>query len=142
MYEKAVEKITNEMNANENKPYVQVVGKYLLDHLANKHDHAEKLCAEEKTILKSLSVMRRYAESKRVENVAVLTDEEGFAVVLQYFGCWEGEPIEIPPEPERRPIPTTTTVKQATSPRASVAANTRNKKGENISPQLTQLSLF
>ena len=101
MLEKANEKLTNEMTSNPNHPYVQAVGQYLLNHLEAQPEHAENILAEDRTILKSLDVMRRFAERKKVGNVAVLTDDEGFAVVLQYFGCWEGEPIELPPEPER-----------------------------------------
>lgn len=102
MLEKANEKLTNEMAANANHPYVQAIGQYLLNHLEAKPEHAENILAEDKTVLKSLEVMRRFAEQKRrFGNMAMLTDPEGYAIVLQYFGCWEGEPIEIPPEPER-----------------------------------------
>jgi len=41
MYEKAVEKITTEMNANEHHPYVQVIGQFLLRHLEQHPEHEE-----------------------------------------------------------------------------------------------------
>lgn len=101
MLEQTVQKLTDEMTKNEINPYVQYIGKYLMDHVNAKPEHAENILAEDKTILKSLDVVRRFAKQKRVGDTAVLTDDEGFAIVLQYFGCWEGEPIELPPEPER-----------------------------------------
>ena len=135
----AVQKLNQEMIANSNQPYVQVVGQYLQKHLEAKPEHAEHILAEDKTILKSLDVMRRFAERKRVGNVAVLTDEEGFAVVLQYFGCWDGEPFDLPPEPQRpaaRPIPQTT--KTVPTPRPT----TRRTKAAKSDDDTKQISLF
>jgi hypothetical protein len=139
-YDKASEKLKNEMTANESQPYVQVVGQYLLTHLEANPDHAGQILAEDKTILKSLDVMNRYAQKKRVGNVAVLTDEEGFAVVLQYFGCWDGEPIELPPEPPRYEPPKTPTrtMNSATSSTKSKRSTTTDSKNSEIQ----QLSLF
>ncbi|WP_206886412.1 hypothetical protein [Alicyclobacillus mali (ex Roth et al. 2021)] len=134
MYEKAVEKITAEMNANEHHPYVQVIGRFLLVHLEQHPEHAKNLLEEEKTILKSLDTMRRYAETQRVGNVAVISDADGFGIVLQYFDCWDGKPFEIPPDPQ---------------PPARVAAPTRvtsaksaQASKKSTAPALTQLSLF
>jgi len=134
MYEKAVEKITTEMNANEHHPYVQVIGQFLLRHLEQHPEHAKNILAEGKTILKSLDTMRRYAETKRVGNVAVISDADGFGIVLQYFDCWDGKPFEIPPEPQ---------------PPVRIAAPTRTASTKPVptskkspAPALTQLSLF
>ena len=66
MLEKATEKLTNEMTSNPTQPYVQVVGQYLLNHLEAQPEHADNILAEDKTILKSLDVMRRFAERKKV----------------------------------------------------------------------------
>ncbi|SDW97767.1 hypothetical protein SAMN04489725_12527 [Alicyclobacillus hesperidum] len=134
MYEKAVEKITLEMNANEHHPYVQVIGRFLLAHLEQHPEHAERILAEGKTILKSLDAMRRYAETKRVGNVAVISDADGFGIVLQYFECWDGEPFDIPPEPQPPARPTT-------PPRTATAKSTTTAKHSHA-PAVTQLSLF
>ncbi|MCL6445469.1 MAG: hypothetical protein K6T83_18785 [Alicyclobacillus sp.] len=134
MYEKAVEKITLEMNANEHHPYVQVIGRFLLAHLEQHPEHAENILAEGKTILKSLDTMRRYAETKRVGNVAVISDADGFGIVLQYFECWDGEPFDIPPEPQPPARPTT-------PPRTATAKSTTTAKHSHA-PAVTQLSLF
>ncbi|MDR7867787.1 MAG: hypothetical protein RIN56_13315 [Sporomusaceae bacterium] len=85
MLDKAIEKIRDEMVA-KNDTYVQVVGDMLLHHLTANPAAAEKVMASGKTIAGSLSAMRSAAEKKKSGNCAVLTDAEGFAVVLEYFG--------------------------------------------------------
>jgi len=143
MYDKATEKLTNEMTTNTNHPYVQVVGQYLLEHLKMKPEHAEKILSEDKTVLKSLDTMRRFAERKRVGNMAMLTDEEGFAVVLQYYGCWEGAPIDLPPEPERS-IATSTSAGRSLSQNANpVSSDKAIRTNKTTKPDLPlQVSLF
>jgi hypothetical protein len=86
MLEKAIAKIKSEMDQNKNNPYVQVVGGFLLQHLKEHPESAEKIAKPEKTIVKSLDEMKKAAEKKKVGNCAVLTDEEGFEIVLKYFG--------------------------------------------------------
>ena len=86
MLTQAMEKLRSEITNCHNNPYVQVVGDFLLNHLEKHPQDAEKLLAADKTIGKSLDAMRKVAETKKVGNCAVLTDEEGFAVVLKYFG--------------------------------------------------------
>jgi hypothetical protein len=60
-------------------------------HLERNPQDAEKILAADKTILKSLDEMKKAAEKKKVGNMAVLTDAEGFSVVFKYFGI-EGKP--------------------------------------------------
>ncbi|EJY57272.1 hypothetical protein URH17368_0062 [Alicyclobacillus hesperidum URH17-3-68] len=134
MYEKAVEKLTTEMAANEKHPYVQMIGQYLLAHLEKHPEHAERILAEGETILKSLDAMRRYAETKRVGNMAVISDADGYGIVLQYFDCWDGEPFDIPPEPQ--PL-----AQIATPTRAATAKSTIKAKYSHATA-VTQLSLF
>ena len=82
MLKNAISKIQSEMDKNVNNPYVQVVGGFLLQHLKSNPESSEKIMAADKTIAKSLDEMRKAAEKKRVGNCAVLTDQEGFSVVL------------------------------------------------------------
>jgi hypothetical protein len=96
MLEKAIRKIETEMDQNKKNSYVQIVGGFLLQHLNNNPEAAEKMLQEGKTLVKSLDEMKKAAEKKRVGNCAVLTDEEGFAVVLQYFGVDGKELVETP----------------------------------------------
>ncbi|WP_416149470.1 hypothetical protein ACM26V_00275 [Salipaludibacillus sp. HK11] len=82
----AMKKIQDEMAKESKHPYVQVIGDFLLLHLEKNPQDAESVVAKDKTIKNSLAAMRTEAKKKKVDNCAVLTDEEGFAVVLKYFG--------------------------------------------------------
>jgi hypothetical protein len=138
MYDKAVEKLNNQMAANEKHPYVQIIGQYLLNHLEGKPEDAEKFLDDDKTILKSIDTMRRFAETRRVGNMAMLTDEEGFGVVLQYFGCWQGEPFNIPVEPQR-PVPVPRTAPQPVHNKSSALSAVKNNAQNK---PFVQMSLF
>ncbi|MDP4147104.1 MAG: hypothetical protein Q8936_21955 [Bacillota bacterium] len=85
MLEKAISKIKSEINQNKTNLYVQVVGDFLLQQLERNPEAAEKILDNKKSILKSLDEMKKAAEKKRAGNCAVLTDEEGFEIVLKYF---------------------------------------------------------
>lgn len=91
----AAEKLRNEMEQNKNHKYVQVVGNFLLGYLAKNSGAAEQILAEGKTIKGSLEEMKKEARKSQADNVGVLTDEEGFAVVLQYYGI-TGAPGNVP----------------------------------------------
>ncbi|RJQ25544.1 MAG: hypothetical protein C4589_11130 [Peptococcaceae bacterium] len=108
MLENAISKIRTEMNQNANNPYIQVVGGFLLQHLETCPVSAEKIMATDKTIAKSLDEMRKVANKNKVGNCAVLTDAEGFAVVLKYFGIEEARvsiPTPVPALPPVAPVP-------------------------------------
>ncbi|WP_152658277.1 hypothetical protein [Oceanobacillus sp. CFH 90083] len=80
-----MKKLQDEMK-KENNPYVTLIGNYLLDHLKENPADAKKLEEKDKSIKGSLDAMRKVAEKKKVGNMAMLTDAEGFAVVCDYFG--------------------------------------------------------
>jgi len=82
---KAIEKIQSEMTKNSTNSYTQAVGGFLLQYLLENPQDAEKILTKDKTIEKSLEEMRKVAQKKKVGNCAVLTDQEGFEVVLKYF---------------------------------------------------------
>lgn len=86
MLEDAIAKIKSEMAENKNSAYVKVIGDFLLQHLEMHPVVSEKILTEGKTIKGSIGEMRKAAERNKVDNCAVLTDAEGFAVVLKYFG--------------------------------------------------------
>jgi hypothetical protein len=96
MLEKAKEKLLDEMGSNDSA-YVQAVGGMLLDHIGRHPSDAEKILAEGKTISGSLKEMQSVARGKASGGVAVLTDAEGFAVVLKYFGIGGGQAAEPAP---------------------------------------------
>lgn len=102
---KAIEKLQNEMNTNKGNSYIQVVGAFLVQHIQAHPEDAEKILAEGKTIGKSLEAMRKEAEKKKTANVAILTDQEGFAIVLKYFGIESTTAIINPHRSEPAPVP-------------------------------------
>jgi len=81
----AIKKIKDEM-AKEKNSYVKVIGKFLLQHLESNPEDAEKILNNSKTISKSLEEMRKIAKANKVGDCAVLSDQEGFEIVLKYFG--------------------------------------------------------
>ncbi|MCJ7839959.1 hypothetical protein MUB24_03330 [Lederbergia sp. NSJ-179] len=80
-----MKKLQDEMK-KANNPYVTLIGDYLLDHLRFNPGDADKINAKDKSIQGSLDAMKKAAEKKKVGNMAVLTDEEGFSIVCDYFG--------------------------------------------------------
>lgn len=93
MLNKAIKKINEEIEKVSN-PYVKVVGEFLLKQLKAIPEAAEKILAKDKSILKSLDEMQKAAQKKRVGNCAVLTDQEGFEIVLKYYGI-ESKSVEV-----------------------------------------------
>lgn len=87
MIQQALQKIQAELAEKPNDKYVQVVGGFLMKHLREHPEHAQQILAADKTIAGSLKAMREEARKHQVNGVGVLTDEEGFAVALKYFGC-------------------------------------------------------
>lgn len=84
MLENAIKKIKDEIE-KENNPYVKVIGEYLLGVLKDNESAAEKVLEKDKTIMKSLKEMEKAAQKVKVGNMGILTDEEGYAIVLKYF---------------------------------------------------------
>ncbi|CQR71358.1 hypothetical protein SOV_17170 [Sporomusa ovata DSM 2662] len=95
--EKAVSKLRTEMDQNRNNSYVQVVGSYLLTHLEKYPQDAGNIAAEGKTIAKSLDAMRQDASKKKNGNFAVLAPQEGFDIVMRYFGITESDGLVMTP---------------------------------------------
>ncbi|MFZ5352769.1 MAG: hypothetical protein ACOZCL_08600 [Bacillota bacterium] len=87
MIDKAISKIRAEIEKNNGNQYIQYVGSFLLKELEANPTAAEKILTEGKTIAKSLDAMAEEAKKKpRIGSCAMLTPEEGFKVVLKYFG--------------------------------------------------------
>ena len=105
MIDQAIEKIKAEMAANGNNSYIQAVGSMLMQHLTDSPVSAERILTEGKTVTGSLVEMQKEARKKQVGNCAVLTDQEGFEIVLQYFGI---ELVAgVPPIPVSRTVAVT-----------------------------------
>lgn len=84
--EDAKKKLQAEINAGQNNTYIQCVGQFLLQYIDNNLEAAEKILAKDKTLAKSLEEMKSEARKKATNGFAVLTDAEGLAIVLKYFG--------------------------------------------------------
>lgn len=89
-----IEKAVSEKHMNS--AYVQEIGKYLLQQLPINPDLAAKVLIKDKTILKSLDVMRKVAEKRKTGNCAMLTPQEGFDVIMKYYlGEGKAEKTEV-----------------------------------------------
>lgn len=86
MLEKAIEKIKSEMEKAKDDLYISVIGEFLLQYINSNPEASDKILAKDKSIEKSLDEMKNIAKKKVSKGVAMLTDQEGFTIVLQYFG--------------------------------------------------------
>jgi len=86
MKQNAIINLREEMDQNQNNSYIQVIGEFLLKQVEAYPQISEKILDTGKTIAKSLDEMSKAASKKKVGNCAVLTDAEGYAIVLKYFG--------------------------------------------------------
>jgi len=104
--EQAVKKLQDEIAGSQNNPYIQVIGNFLIQHVQANPGTAEKILENGKSIAKSLEAMKNEARKKISNGMAMLTDEEGYAIVLKYYGI-DGQHIQpvravqdVRPEPE------------------------------------------
>ncbi|KEQ22858.1 hypothetical protein [Paenibacillus tyrfis] len=86
MQAEAIVKIKSEMEANKDNAYIQYIGQFLLQRIEANPDDAAKLASKDKTIAKSLEAMKSEAKKKQKNGMAMLTPDEGLAIVLKYFG--------------------------------------------------------
>ncbi|MBX4267154.1 Cas9 inhibitor AcrIIA9 family protein [Clostridium estertheticum] len=97
MIVKAIEKIETEMKQHEKDRSIQSIGNFLLQQLAKKPENAEKIINIDKTIVKSMEYMRKEVEKTIVKTkktggvTCMITDAEGFEIVLKYYGIEEKE---------------------------------------------------
>ena len=114
MQTQAIEKIKAEMEQNRNNAYVQAVGGMLLQYMDSDPASAERILTEGKTISGSLAEMQKEARKKQVGNCAVLTDQEGFEIVLRYYGIEAVPEIQPKPVPKTKAVPVTVIAKPST----------------------------
>jgi hypothetical protein len=96
MLDQAIAKIKAEMDQNPNDAYIRIVGEFLIQRVTANLDDAGKILVKDKTVKKSLDSMRAEARKKQVGGCAMLTDAEGFAIVLKYFGIEPGS-VQVAP---------------------------------------------
>lgn len=85
MINQAIEKIKSEMEENKN-PYTEIIGNYVIQHIEINPQSAEPIVSEEKTLAGSLEEMKKEALKVKQGDVAILTDEQGFKIIRDYFG--------------------------------------------------------
>lgn len=100
MKNQAIAQLRAEIEQKKQNPYVQLIGDFLIRHVSANPNDAIRLMSEGKTIEGSLGDMRKAAEKKKVGNMGILSDAEGYAIVLKYY--------DIRPEsaaPPAQPMP-------------------------------------
>lgn len=86
MLKEAISKLKQEIENNQGNAYIKYVGEYLVDYINKNSQHAEKIIEEEKSIAGSLDYMKSEAEKNAKDGMAMLTPQEGFKAVLDYYG--------------------------------------------------------
>ena len=90
MLNQAIEKVKSEMKLYEGSHSIQRIGNFLLEQLSKTPDATEKILDPEKSIIKSLKQMEKEVREtiqKAQGDIGVtITDEEGFEIILKYFG--------------------------------------------------------
>ncbi|MBM6385659.1 MAG: hypothetical protein JSY10_17000 [Paenibacillus sp.] len=99
--EDAITKLKTEMEGKGSNTYIKLIGEFLIKHLQANPGSVDQILSADKTIAKSLLAMQAEAKKKSVGGMAMLTDEEGFAVVLNYFGL-QGLPAVSPQPVEQK----------------------------------------
>lgn len=100
MLQQALQKIQKEIGEKAGDAYVQHVGAFLIGYIRQHPEHAAFIVADGKTITGSLAAMKEEARKKQSNGVGVLSDEEGFAIALKYFGIPVRQPATAEVEPE------------------------------------------
>lgn len=113
MLSQAILKINEEKNKEKNNPYVQVVGDFLIDHLYQHPENAEKVINQDKSIMGSLKDMENKAQARKVGTCGMFSPQEGFEIVMKYYGIG----------PEAGTVPMNTTVPAASTKPAGINLN-------------------
>lgn len=86
------------MNADKS-PVITDVGDRLIQ-LCNSDAFAERILQEGKTIKGAMATMRKIAEGRKDGNSAVISSDEGYSIIMDYYGIKSGKPEA---RPESRP---------------------------------------
>ncbi len=84
------EKINNEIRTNEKNINIKSIGEYVISLLPKLDQQTiDAMKSEGKTIKGSIDAMKKEARKVAVGGMGMLTDEEGFKIVREYFGIKE-----------------------------------------------------
>ena len=95
MLREAIKKLEKEIESDPSNGYLKYVGDYLIDYLKNNPRHTENILKEGKTITGSFDFMKKVAQKKAVKGMVMLTPDEGFKAVLDYYGINEASNLHI-----------------------------------------------
>lgn len=90
MLEQAIKKLQEEMSKNKDNQAIQAVGNFLIDHIRQNHDDAEKITTDKKSITGAMDYMKEKARKKAKNGYAVIVPDEGLKIVMDYFGIKSG----------------------------------------------------
>ena len=85
MIEEAVKKIKEEMEKNK-APYIQAIGNYVLTQIEVNDKAAKEVVEGKKTLKDALGKVKGKAREKAVDGCAILSDEEVYKRVSEYYG--------------------------------------------------------
>ena len=89
--QKAIDKLKSEIEKESKNPYVKMIGEYLIGYVQQNPAASEALTNPNKTILKSLDAMKKKAQKNQSNGIAMMTGEEGYKVVREYFGIKDSD---------------------------------------------------
>lgn len=90
MVEKAIEMIKKEIE--KGTPYIQAIGNYVLTQIEVNGEAAKEVVEGKRTLKDALKKVKVKARLKAVDGCAVLTDEEVFKIVAEYYGFTAEQP--------------------------------------------------
>ncbi|WP_075809597.1 Cas9 inhibitor AcrIIA9 family protein [Clostridium perfringens] len=85
MLEKVISKIKEEIEKSNDKQ-TKVIGKYLLTQIETNEETIQAINAGEKNLKKCMEEVVRFARTQAVNGCAILSDEEVYKKVREYFG--------------------------------------------------------
>lgn len=81
-----IKKINDEIQQNEKDVNIKRIGEYILSLVPKLDDKTiAEMMAEDKTIKGSIKKMQQEARKVAVNGCGILTDEEGYKIVREYF---------------------------------------------------------
>lgn len=85
MIQQAIIKINTEMQKSPDNKYIETIGHHVIDAITTEAN-AKVVLDEQKNLAGAMAKVRDKARGQAVNNVAVMADDEVYAVVDEYFG--------------------------------------------------------
>lgn len=90
--QEAIIKINTEMQAKPDDLYLEAIGQHVIDHCGNVAA-AEAVLKKGKTLKGAMDKVMEAAKARKQGSVAVMRDDEVYAIVDRYFGIDSMEPV-------------------------------------------------